>query len=312
MSKLLKVFMVGLTTLSMCAYGAIGMADVDIQRPVDIGALMPAVGSTTLDISLVGGDLSFDVAAVTIAAPWVRAAGYVRVQYSSTRNAAYVGVRIVSRNAEITETGDIAACVAPAMVDSDNDGANDDESYSGLLFRGDLDAGTAGEDPSKRAALAWQVFVDPPAGITVPRVAVGPDPILGGTVIRDESDVTRADSVGSWNAAWAYLGDVDDDNFVDTVWNVANPLDPNDDGPSYSIIVSGFTGPDGGYLAQHPRSNPAHDPRPADGDICVYLAGRFANTNWGIAAVPPPAPRAYVLPGGNYDARLYVEMIYDA
>lgn len=310
MSKLLKIVVMGFTIASLCTPA---WAVLDLSSdPIDVTATVPPLGSTTLTVTPQGGAIAFDVSTATLAAPWVRSAGYIQVQYSSTRNAPYVGVRIVSKNVEIVadadtdgdrDTDDLVACVVPTLVDADNDGAIDENSYSGLIFASDLDAGTAGEDPSRRAVLAWQVFNEPPAAITVPSVTISPDPGRGGSVIYDNDDPADSASVGLWNTAWDYVADVNNDGFLNTVWDSATS------GPAYTIVASGFSGSDNGYLAQHPRLNAAHDPRVADGDICIYLAARFANTNWG--STPTAAPRARLLPGGDYQTRLYVEMIYD-
>lgn len=306
MNRLLKTIVTCFTVVCLCPFGASAWAVVDgVPYSVDVTATMISLGSTSLTVTPVDGGIAFNPAGATLAAPWVRSTGYVTVQYSSTRNVPYVGVRIVSKNGELVPVGQvIAGCVVPALVDSDNDGAYDDNSYSGMIFNADFDLGIAGEDPSKRAALAWQVFDAAQPLITVPSVTIGPDAVRGGSVISDNSDVTSLASVGPWNAAWAYIGDTSDANFVDNVW------DATTEGPSYSIVVSGFSDADNGYLAQHPRLNPANDPRAAvDNTIAVYLAARFANTNWGTT--PASAPRAYLLPSGDYRARIYVEMIYD-
>ena len=45
----------------------------------------------------------------------------------------------------------------------------------------------------------------------------------------------------------------------------------------------------------------------ADGDLVLFIAARFAATNWGDTAAPFP----YALGAGSYSASLYVELIHE-
>lgn len=320
-------------TIALCMTLVFGssmvFADVvDKSQPIDVTASVPSIGSTTLTVTVVGNINSFPLAGLTLAKPWIKSDGSIKIGYSSTKNAITTGIRLISKNSQLTAdpTKPISNYLKEQLVDADYDGANDDKSYGGLIWKSadgksdDFDLGTDGEDPSRRVTLAWQVYNDVKAGITVPSVTIGPDPVKGGTVVFDKTgdttnpkdgtaDVLDADTVGCWNSAWAYVSDINDDLFPSTVWNYT----VGKEGPQYPMAIFGFSEGYNGFLTWHPMDTGGTaqkpNPRPADGEVMVYLAGRFANTNWGKEVTDKP--KAYVLPAGDYRTKLYVELLYE-
>lgn len=274
----------------------------------DISVVMPSVGSGTLTVTVQGGTgISFDPSSAALTDPWLVSPQYLRVQYSATYNSVNCGVRIVTDIAsKLTLVGSetVANYMAPATS------ADGKSLYSGLIYQPDLDLGVTGEDPSRRVVLAWQVYSNPPTGNrTKPKSTVVANVLTDytaptGTPPKSNfADADYAKTVGLWNSAWAYISDKSDQGFPSGVWDYASS------GVTYPIIVSGIRDTSYGNLSQHPvesvdaSTNPIA--RPADGDIAVYLAARFANTNYGST------PFAYMLPAGTYTNKLYVEMLHE-
>lgn len=318
MNRFMKIG--GLVLIGLVAMVSSAWAAEDWWTDIDVN--MPSVGSGELIVTPTDGAISFTPGLATLASPWVKSDGYLKVNYTSTYNATYCGVRIVSdisKHKDFPVGKTVVDCLVPAKT---ADGKN---LYSGLIYKPDLDDGTTDEDPSKRAPWAWQVFNGPQAGITVPASSVAPDPNLGGSVVSDYSGDIAVDAqgktdgstdddvanypttVGPWNAAWAYIGDKNDQGFQSSVW------DPASNGPTYPMIVSGVSADSSGYLTPHPVEGTTKYTNPpakaADGEIAVYLAAKFANTNWGKKVGDKPF--AYVLSAGSYTTRLYVELIHE-
>lgn len=294
---------------------------------ISVGATMTLMGSGTISVTPTARPFpaaveafTFDTSTVTsVTNSWVQASVPLRVNYTANSNGTYVGIRIVSKNGELDPTGAVnigrtaVGRIAPGKANLDSDAVLENI-YSGLIFSVDLDAGTTGEDPSRRGILAWQVYDTAPALITRPAALTSspPAPRIG-TMVYDKSTPTSAgDTVAvdgaTWNAAWAYISDVDDEDFNNRI--VTGTTATGDLIFGYPIVASGVSGSTA-VLSQHPQSA---SPRVStDGEIFIYIAARFANTNWGMVDTDPV--RAIILPatpmGTSYTTRLYVELLHE-
>lgn len=269
-------------------------ADTTWFTDVSVDILPSGEGSLTVTI-MNGASIGFPAASATLANPWVASSQYLRVQYSATYNSTW-GVRIVTDNKELVG-GDISK-IGPAY----DDAAKTKTSYSGLLNNAELSKPAASQDTSKRAAWAWQVYANPLGDpLTVPSSTVAVK--NSGTELLDkQTPEANADSVGKWNSAWAYIADKSNNTFNSAILEDGDG-DGTVDDLTYAMVLVGPSGGGGGALAQHPQK--AIDA--GDGDIAMYLASRFANTNWGDVN----KPFAYVLSAGSYKAKLYLELIHE-
>lgn len=310
MNKLLRIVLtiaLGLWTVPLRAEVTIGD-----HETIGIIVSMPSTGVGDVNVEIrnrtddgIAAGLGFNAGAATLVAPWIASGQYLDVDYSATYNATW-GVRIVTDNEDLEGDANDTIDTLVAADASADPGVQ--ALYSGLVT-------LAFQDPSRRAALAWQVYAAPQGAITVPSSTIAPDPGLGGTVLLDKNTPADApDSVGPWNAAWAYLADKNNYDYNGDILEAAN--DDNGDGvvggpgdsvndPTYCMVLVGPSGGGNGTLAPHPQKVDATGN--PDG-IAIYLAARFANTNWGNLG---DAPTAYVLPAGAYSASLYIELVHE-
>lgn len=235
--------------------------------------------------------LNFSTAGIALppaGSPWVLSDQYIRIVYSS--NYGVWGVRVVTDNEDLEgDANDIVERIEGAPTGAGPDGiwgnADDILSFGGLVILDD-------EDPSHRAPWAWQVFTGTQAVVTPTTSVIGADGALA-----------DGPTVGDWNDNWAYIGDKNDSGYTGDILFDAPPpdLDVLVDDPTYPMVVVG-SGGSGGTLAPHPEGAS----RAGDGDIVVYIATRFANTNYG-GATPVP----FLLPAGTYNASLYIELVHE-
>lgn len=187
--------------------------------------------------------------------------------------------------------------------DGDWNNGNEILSYSGLI---NTDPAIYTTNPSMRAALGWQVY----------DVAPGSTP-------SNPTDASFSNPE-TWDSDWAYLADksnhvADADGVrAGTVLDegiITGTTPSGDNIYNYALIAYGGIGQG---LAQHPMNDTNGDRIPEaksasdndnDGklDAAVYLAARFANTDYS----DPDNPQHFVLPGGTYSTRLYIELIHE-
>ena len=264
---------------------------------------------------------------------WAVSSDCLLVEYSS--NYAW-GLRIVTDNYvvvtdAISDAGesaidingdgstDIQDYVNPSRLDLDSDGTYDDYSYGGLLSLEDIneviDAGGTvipedDQDPSKRAVWAWLAEDAHTAGYTASLPTATQSSMGTGYVIVD-SNVgycwTYAD-----HEAWAYIVDKSDDGFSEDIYEDYDS-DGDEDDLTYSIVATGMPGTSGSLVPfTHTVTDSDSDgntdmPDLADNDLVIYIAARFANTNFADLTEPVP----YVLTPDTYKANLYLELIHE-
>ena len=313
MSKLFKAFIASLMVVSMSAFGISAWA-WDQQQTIPISTTI--TGSTSLTVSYLKtadgsasaiSGLEFDptaVAAVTTSAPWVVSKECLLVTYSS--NYAW-GIRIVTNNIELTASTDpvtdpISNYIAGNTISAGPDGlygtADDVKSYSGLIAASDLDSGITGEDPTARAALAWQVddewSTDPvDYAPTSSLVALGTGHFINDTNVGD----VWAPNFDDWN----YISDKSDNGFSENIYT------PGTTDLTYPIVAVGSAGSNGSLVPATGGNTTGNMPSITDNDIVIYIAAKFASTNWAT----PTAPVPYVLSPDTYSAKLYVELIHE-
>lgn len=336
MSKLYKLVVL-ITALSLAPYGAVIAEPVQDFEAIPITVGITTVSELTVLVKNIVGDavagLSFSAAGVTTGNPWRVSDQYLDVEYSC--NVASWGIRIITDN--ITDlvsiagyvgvAGDTIACGELYDADTDGDGVNDSYgdgpdadllpdipnnpaswgdgddilAYSGLINTGEVVKPLDTQNPKMRASLGWQIYANKLA-------AKPPNPAI--------DDVS-----GAYNGPWAYLADKSDNVTLTNgtrKMNGANPAELGDE-----LIVTGETaggelvynytllayGGIGQALAQHPALDPKEaDDTDTDGklDVIVYLAAKFANTDYS----DPANPKDFVLPGGSYQSTIYVELIH--
>jgi len=190
-----------------------------------------------------------------------------------------------------------------------NDSGGGSLSYSGLLSVGDIQDVAAGTktiddlDPGNRAVIAWQAYDSYAAADLVNYSPVSSlTPQGTGSYIED-------DNVGDcWVAFddWHYIGDKSDDSFVDEIFNDADG-DGEEDDMVYSIVAIGAPGSDGSLVPATGGNVDGSMVSLADGDMVIFMASRFASTNWG----DPNNPQAYLLEPDTYTTSLYIELIHE-
>lgn len=318
MSKFFKL--VALVVCGAFLFAGTSYAGVDISWDIDIGIeIEPDV---TLDITVI--DIATGGVATSISFPgadsvpdftdsWRVAGEYLDVEYSS--NYGSWGVRIVGDNAallnsiispnEVQYTNDEAnAYFAGLEMDIDPvDGVADTLGYAGLV-RTDVDDinDCAWANPSNRVALGYTVQVDPSG--------LGVSPAVPTCTETDDGDgdyYLEDVSIGGYGELWGYIGDktlyaVGDaggTNIFDNSIFLYN--DGNNNIYNDNLVVFGG-GQGGGSISSH---NPLADYTDGDSDIAVYLAGRFANTDWD----DPDVPFIFALGAGDWGTRLMVELM---
>lgn len=318
MSKLFKL--VALCTAGIFLFSGTPYAEVvDLFVPIRIGATVPVIegaGTLTVESHNVSDNdlvlplaLNFDTAGIGLppaGQPWVLSSQYLVIDYGMTANN-YVawGVRIVTDNEDLEGDANnvidsIAGSPIAGNADVDGDGdiwgdADDDLSYAGLVVVGEA-------DPARRAAWAWQAYPAVQPAVTAPTSAIGADGAL--------VDVGFDAPADSWDDPWVYIADKNDldgngDGVNGFIGDLFRDLDADgaDDDITYSmVLVSSATR--NGTLAPHPDVAPRADD---DNEIVVYIAGRFANTDYSDPANPAPI----VLPVLSYGASLYVELVHE-
>lgn len=321
--KIIRLFILAMV-IQLVFMPAIRAEVIDTSRDVGVSADVPHV--LNLEINLVSIDTGLDlpetsgitfrnVATVSTTDPWRPAEQYIRVRYNS--NYALWGVRILTDNVRFlgVQITDPAATTYMAgekisIISGTPPVTREYYAYSGLIGPGPTATTlTTRSDPSRRAALAWQVYEDPLPVRTYPTVPTvtltAPDAPRTGLYIRDNG-------VGSYGSAWTYIYDK-------TFRNADAGRTDAFDGRIYTgmfgtrrtyndnLIVFGGPGNGPGTLGSHPVSD-----RTGDDDrngIAVYLAARFANTNWGSSDTDIVRP--FALPTDRYTTIIYVELVHE-
>lgn len=316
MSKLFKILSL-IFALTLMTSQVFAATTTGASVPITVSVTMPASGTGTLAATIrnrsdnaTAASLAFTAGSATLSAPWVASSQYLDVVYSATYNATW-GVRIVTDNEDLeADTNNTIDSIAAAYDDT----AKTQTNYGGLLNTAEIAKAVASQDPSKRATLAWQVYASTTTSITAPTSTV--TTTTGGNYLADKNatatNYTQADTIGGtaegWRAAWAYIVDRNNSTFKDDILEAASPNPGPVDDLTYPMVVVGASGGGNGSLGQHPSAT-GSPVRPGDTTgIAVYLAARFANTNWGAAAANP---FAYVLPAGTYSASMYIELIHE-
>lgn len=325
MGKLFKVLLLG---IGIClVFSDVLLADDPLSFPIPIDVNILTAYTFNVKVRNISNDaeagLSFSPAGVTTAAPWRVSDQYLDIEYSS--NAGSWGIKIITDNltAWPAMAGNPISCGEPydkdttvppdgvmdSYIDVDGDGdpdngnwEDDDEilSYAGIV---NIGAGNL-INPTLRAALGWQVYAD-----KVAKPANPTDASYGGN---------------PYSSAWAYLSD-ESNNVMDTNGTRKQKPAPGvgdmlagDEGITTGTTADGKTiynyalvayGGVGQALAQHPAADPkvAND-TDGDGayDIAVYLTARFASSDYSTGSKVD-----FVLPGGSYSAKLYVEIVQE-
>jgi hypothetical protein len=213
---------------------------VDQVRTVSASGSIGAQATLTVTARNVSGDTvaSGGLAFGTVSVgttPWDVAPQYLQVQYHV--NHSNWAVRILTNNKAAFPT--MVGKVLDAKVLAD---PNDDIlGYAGMI-------GSTPTDPNDRVTLAWQVFRNTVAG--------GP------------ADPTDLQVGGAFNSAWALLADASDCPSTATNCRSATPA-TIDKTLEFFRVVQGDASTSG--LLLHPDNGD----RVGDGDIAVYVAGRF-------------------------------------
>ncbi len=322
MSKLFKGIIAGILAVIVCAMGTPIMADID-QSSGAISISTIITGSTSLSISYletatgaVGtGALSFDLSGLDLSdgsTLWAVADECFLVDYSSNYS---WGIRIITDNDDVVDAmagSDVAISdyVAANMLALDGDGVYDDASYSGMLSGGDIQdvidgtLTTADLDPTNRATIAWMADSEWSTDYqsVLPVSTFAADGSIEDDNVGDCWDITDVDQ-------WAYIGDKNDDSFNDEIYTGSTTS------LEYSIVATGAAGANGSLVPFTPAQADSdgdsytdmEDLSADDGDIVIYLASRFAATNWG----DPTTPFPYLLEPDTYTTSLYIELIHE-
>lgn len=310
MGRILKIIVAGLIVLPMVTFGVPAWATVDV--PVGpIGISVTIAGSTSMTVSYletatgatVTGTLIFNTSSVTTSTPWAVADQCLLVTYSS--NYAW-GLRIVTNNIELTASTDpitdpISNYIGGNRIGAGSDGtwgtADDVMAYSGLVAASDLDLVASDEDPTARASLAWQAYDEwadydssyaPTSSVVADR---------SGYII-DDTNVGDA-----WVAFddWHYIGDKSDDGFSEEIYSGSTT------NLTYPIVACGSAGSNGSLVPATGGNPDGTMVALADNDIVIFIASRFASTNYEDPTTPVP----YVLEPDTYTTSLYLELIHE-
>lgn len=213
---------------------------IDQVRTVSASGSIGAQATLTVTARNIVGDTvasgGLAFGAVSVGAtPWDVAPQYLQLQYSV--NHSNWAVRVLTNNKATFPT--LAGRVLDAKVVAD---PNDDIlGYGGMI-------GSTPTDPNDRVPLGWQVLKNPLAG--------GP------------ADPTDAQVAGTFNSPWAFLADASDCPSTATNCRSATPS-TIDKTLEFFRVVQGDASTSG--LLLHPDNGD----RVGDGDIAVYVAGRF-------------------------------------
>jgi len=246
--------------LAVCALAVLIGPAWAAAEVIDVTQTVGASGSVGSSVSLVvsarnivGDTVASGVAfgAVTGSAPWKVAPQYLKVVHSSNR--AFWAIRILTNNRATHPT------MAGKVLDPKGAGESDDIlGYGGLI-------GSNANDVNARPALGWQVYKDP-----VPGGPAAPVDASATPAAPPANDCnTGTTCVGSrFNSPWAFMADASDCPSTATTCRSATP--PTIDKTiEFLRIAQGDAA--GGFLLGHPSISE----RTADGDIAVYLTGRF-------------------------------------
>ena len=286
------------------------------------------------------GSLSFDLSGLDLndgTTLWAVADEGIVVNYASNYS---WGVRIITDNQDVVDT--LLASAGETAYDNNGDGdidisdyvpGNDIGSgsmaYSGLLSVGDIQDvvdtndgsvnPSTDQDPSNRATLAWQGY----DAYTDPSAYAPESSFTGsgaGSFIEDDNvgDVWDSEGIGVLGYDdWNYIGDKGDDGFEDEIFT-----DSSAD-LTYPMVAIGAAGANGDLIPATGGNIDGSMPSLSDdytivsttnvdasadgnGDLVLFLAARFASTNWGETD-----PFPYVLEPDTYTTSLYVELIHE-
>lgn len=313
MNKIVKICLVPILVFSITTLDLQAWATTD-QTSGQIVLTASVVGSTSLSAT---STLSFDATKISAAdlntesTYWVLAGGYIDVQYSSNYT---WGIRIITDNDAVVDTivGSnvaISDYIVPTLDDGDGDGVMDDY-YSGMIRKEDVEdivsGGTLkGQDPSNKVVLAWQAYdeYDSSRSVTAPSATrVASDVDLDG-IYGDYVEDSNVGDVWTVYDDWNYIGDKSDDLFSDEVFigstrNIAGPIVAIGSSGSYGRLVPATSSNVDGKMISL-----------TDGDLVIYVSGRFVNTNWGDGTTEDPF--AHIVEPGSYTTYLYVELIHE-
>jgi hypothetical protein len=228
---------------------------VDAIRQVGASGSVGAVVSLTVTPTNISNDLP--ASAISFGSVSIGATPWVRApQYlrvAHQSNSASWAIRILTNN-----RGDVPGLVGKILDDNGTPTNFDDDKlgYSGLI-------GSNPADPNNRVPLGWQVYKDP---------------VIGGPAAPTDAQVG-----GAFNSPWAFLADASD---CTSACTTASPVTV-DKTIEFLRIAQGAAA--SGFLLLHPNDGN----RIADGDIAVYLAGRFGGA-----------------PADTYNANIIIELYH--
>ena len=309
----------------------------DEQEAIPVSVTIDGVTSLTVNYlwtatgTTAASPLSFDQAdidGVTLADPWVVAEKCLEITYESNY---FWGLRIVSDNWLWVQ--DVVADAGEVLLPGIDDYILYDElrygnplaiyySYSGLLSEEYVNDAMDGndpatnQDPSRKAILAWMVQDEHPG--------TAPTDLPTSTVVPHQNgEMLRNNNVGEcWDIdplddhdSWGYISDKNDvDELFQLVFLDAIYIDPQLGTLTYPMVAMGFPGSDGNLVPFAPLNDVQDDGNGntemielTNNDFIMYVAGRFASTNWNDQNEPIP----YILTPDTYEAYLYVELIHE-
>lgn len=298
---LVMVVFLGFTSNSWAVRDREGHFDagVTIDPSLDFRAVLCSIatGGELPD----GSAISYrNVDTVRTTDPWRLSNQYIKVRYGS--NYGSWGVRIITDNIPRLTGAQILDPAAGSFVRGDRITVSsvDYYQYSGLI--GSL---STWGNPHMRATLAFQVHQNPLAIAMYPTAPTS-------SIISDVDGQHIQDSgVGAYGQPWGYIGDktfrrrnadgsVGADAFDDRIYiglDILGRRMYND-----NLILYGGPGTSGGTLSSHIPVAGAI----GDYEIAVYLAGRFASTDYG--ATPDSV---FTLPPDTYGTRIWIELLHD-
>jgi len=285
MGKILRAIVAVVMVLPMVTFGSSAFAASVNSVPITVTISFTTTGSNSLTVTNELTGFSVDYSTLSKDEAWVVAGGDIKLAVTTTIPSPTWGVRICTKNSELTTdyTGPLSAAeLSPGVY-----------SYGGLILvkaDGTATGTTDGlldlsQNPADRASLAWQISNSSTGASAVPTQA--------------------SFAGGSWDAPWGYVVDTSNTgySYVDQAWASATVL-------NYDITCYGSSLGTAG-LASHPDTTfPAMSGSGTSADpyvAYVYLAARFANSYWNLVGSTYVEVVSF-LPVGTYDARLYVEM----